>query len=424
MPSFSPPRIDQVGALHPRLERAPDHHVGVRAGAGCAPRSRARRPRTAPHSRAGASRRHVRPRAAAPAITAAGRRARLLVPQRARAVRPGRSQRLGQRQVARDEPGQRQRRRARRLGQRREAGQPRRAGPRPSPAQAARSRASGKAGPLRRRSQLQPAGVQAGAARAPRRMRTSGCLSTVSSVAVVSRRASSVGHVPQQPPRRRQRQRPPGAVVGHDPPAVQRGRDPPRQHPVGRDQRRALPVLDRLAQPQRDRQRLGRGRGRLDQRQARRGRAQVAQRRPLAQPLVASPAPGAAPARPGGCAPHRARRPRPRRRTSAGAAPRRGSRRGRSGTADGPRPSSGRPAASHTAAGRSKSKPGSTTAPCGSARHRLHQRQRRPARAGRARHEHRVLRRRLPPALRQRHRRRPLARGGVGRALGGGRRTR
>ena len=60
------------------------------------------------------------------------------------------------------------------------------------------------------------------------------------------------------------RQRPPGAVVGLDPPPREQRRHALRQHPVGRDQRGRPPRrLERLAQRQRDRLRFRGGVGQL-----------------------------------------------------------------------------------------------------------------------------------------------------------------
>ena len=56
----------------------------------------------------------------------------------------------------------------------------------------------------------------------------------------------------QEPPGGGERERPPGAVIGQDAPAVQRRRHLPGQHTVGRDQRGPAPVLRRLPEDQRD----------------------------------------------------------------------------------------------------------------------------------------------------------------------------
>ena len=90
----------------------------------------------------------------------------------------------------------------------------------------------------------------------------------------------------QKPARRRKLQRLPGAVIRHKAPSVQCRSHPPRQHPVRRDQRRGLPVLGRLAQPQRDRQRLFPRARRLDQRQVARGLGDTGQVRPFLQPGI------------------------------------------------------------------------------------------------------------------------------------------
>ena len=85
---------------------------------------------------------------------------------------------------------------------------------------------------------------------------------------------------------RREVQRHPGAVVGGDPPAVERGRDAAGQHPVGRDQRGGLPGFGGGAQAHRDGQRLGAGVGRLDQRHCLGGLFDVAQPRPFVEPGI------------------------------------------------------------------------------------------------------------------------------------------
>ena len=99
-------------------------------------------------------------------------------------------------------------------------------------------------------------------------------------------RGEQLGHVAQEPARRRQVQRLTGAVVGGDPPAFQRRRDLPRQHPVGRDQRRRLPGFRRLAQAQGDGQRFVPRAGGLDQREVGCGPVQPGQPRPLGHPGV------------------------------------------------------------------------------------------------------------------------------------------
>ena len=89
------------------------------------------------------------------------------------------------------------------------------------------------------------------------------------------------GRNPQkQGARRHFGQRQAGAVVRLDIPAPKQGRNPPREHPVGRDQRGGSSRrLQRFAQRQRDPQRFGRGIGKLGRLYARQpplGRLQAA----------------------------------------------------------------------------------------------------------------------------------------------------
>ena len=93
-------------------------------------------------------------------------------------------------------------------------------------------------------------------------------------------------NLPQKPPRWGLLQRHAGAVIGHDPPAVQRRRHPPRERAVRRDQRGARAVFRRLAQRQRDRYGFLPRVGRLDQRKAPRRGGQIAQSCALGHPLV------------------------------------------------------------------------------------------------------------------------------------------
>jgi hypothetical protein len=86
---------------------------------------------------------------------------------------------------------------------------------------------------------------------------------------------------------RGQRQGAAGAVVGDDRPAVELGGDPAGQPAVGGDEGGALARLRRLAQAQRDGQRLAARVGGLDPGEALAGGAEVAgERRALAAPLV------------------------------------------------------------------------------------------------------------------------------------------
>ena len=203
-------------------------------------------------------------------------------------------------------------------------------------------------------------------ARARRPMATSGCFSSTSKRFGRQHPPEQPRHMPQQPPRRRQRQRPPALSSGHDPPAVQRRRHPPRQHPVGRDQRHLAPVLRRLPQDQRDRHGLGPGVRRLDQGDMPAVASTRSGRPGPSASHCRSPARGASDSeisrfRAGsgavcaGPGPDVAR---------AGAQPRRSAR--ESGTADDPRPSARRPGPPRPHAGMSQSNPGRTTAPCGS----------------------------------------------------------
>ena len=99
-------------------------------------------------------------------------------------------------------------------------------------------------------------------------------------------RSNQLGHLAQEPSRRGQRQRPAGAVVGLDPPAVERCGDLPGERAVGGDERGALSGLDRLAQHQRDGARLGTRARRLDQRHAARRFVHTCERRALLLPPV------------------------------------------------------------------------------------------------------------------------------------------
>ncbi len=85
--------------------------------------------------------------------------------------------------------------------------------------------------------------------RRPEPVLASGCFRSASSARGGHRRADEVGDLAQEPTRRRQRQRSAGAVVGFDPPPVERG-----GRPAGSSVRSgvisaaACPVVDRLAQ--------------------------------------------------------------------------------------------------------------------------------------------------------------------------------
>src|SRR5690606_19704222 len=92
--------------------------------------------------------------------------------------------------------------------------------------------------------------------------------------------------VTQEPARRRLHEGAARAVVGDDTPAVEGGRDAPREYAVRRDEMRAPAVLGRLAEPQRDGERLGPRIGRLEKRKPLGGGQQRAERRSLPDPLV------------------------------------------------------------------------------------------------------------------------------------------
>ena len=102
----------------------------------------------------------------------------------------------------------------------------------------------------------------------------------------VDLRPPHLGHVAQEPTGRGQRQRPSGAVVGDDAPAVERGGDLPGQGPVGGNQRRRLAALGGVPQDQRDGIGLIARRWRLDQRDALGRLAHVGETRTFALPDI------------------------------------------------------------------------------------------------------------------------------------------
>ena len=259
---------------------------------------------------------------------------------------------------------------------------------------------------------LEPGGQAAGA-RAARRgpLSTSGCLSRTSRSSGRQRRARQRREPAQQHAGRGQRQRPAGAVVGDQPPAVELGGHPARQHPVGRDQRgpHRRPPPPRAAGA---RSPAPRRAGRAPRpRRGRRRRPPSCRRAPppSAAPLVGDRRRAQRQRRPARCAPGRAAAPDARR------APRPGRSRARRRAARKPccgwsaAPGSSAPSRSQTAAGRPASKPGQHQRPLRQPRHRGHEGPRRAARAGRAGDDHRMRRRRARPRPRPAPRRRRAA---------------
>ncbi len=98
--------------------------------------------------------------------------------------------------------------------------------------------------------------------------------------------AAPVRRMAQEPPGRGLVQRFAGAVVGHDPPAVERGRHLTRQRAVRCHERGAEAARHCLAQRKRDRAGLGARRRRLDQRHRPRRRPRVAEAGCLGQPPI------------------------------------------------------------------------------------------------------------------------------------------
>ena len=99
-----------------------------------------------------------------------------------------------------------------------------------------------------------------------------------------------LGHRPrgmaQEPPRRGELQRLARAIIGHDPPTPQSRCDPPCQHPIRRDQRRAHALLCRLAQHQRHGHCLAPDIGRFDQGDIPHRLDQIGQELALVDPLI------------------------------------------------------------------------------------------------------------------------------------------
>ncbi len=98
--------------------------------------------------------------------------------------------------------------------------------------------------------------------------------------------AEEPGHMAQEAPRRRERERLARGIVRHDPPAVERRRHLPREPPVRGDERRAATLLGGLPQDHRHCQRLGPRPRRLDQRHAARGLGKPGEVPALGQPLI------------------------------------------------------------------------------------------------------------------------------------------
>jgi hypothetical protein len=90
----------------------------------------------------------------------------------------------------------------------------------------------------------------------------------------------------QKPPRRREVQRLPGAVIGQDAPAVERGGDLPAERAVGGDKGGGDALLGGGAQAHGDGQRLAPRVGRLEQGDVLHRPGDVGERRAVAQPLI------------------------------------------------------------------------------------------------------------------------------------------